>query len=277
MQFDYIRPQDWAEAVRLLAQPDTVGKMGGCDLLARHRRGKLKAKLVVGLDRIPEGDIVSLAGDRLRIGHAVTLAQLARNAEFRKHFTLVANQIGQIASPAVRSMASVVGNIAQGWSVGDVVPLLMIYDAELVIRGTSGERKMLVADYAARSGNQALQPGELIVRLEIPMLGANLRVAYERFCFRRTFDLPLVSVAAGFAAGGQNARIACVGGAGMPARCPAAEAAIEGNRLDDAAVQAALAAIIAWAKPVSDHLASADYRRHVLGVTASRALAQLVS
>jgi xanthine dehydrogenase small subunit len=280
MMFDYARPSDWSVATRLLAEPGTVAKMGGCDVLTRFRSGRLQARLVVGLNLLPGVSELNVDAGGVRIGAAITLAQLAGNRQFALGWPLLANVLATIASPAIRASATVVGNVAQGWSVGDLVPLFQVCGAELDIHGPSGQRRMSVVDYAKMATNGALQPGEVIAALTLKPVGCDSRMTYERFSFKEGFDLPLVSVvvAATLIDGVcSNVRVAAVGGMTMPARCAGVEVALADRRIDDGSIETAVTAITKWADPPSDFRASADYRRHVLGATLRRALSKLAA
>lgn len=229
MSFDYIRPADWAETIRLMTDPGAVAKMGGCDVLTRYRRGLLEARLVVGLDALPGVSDLSFAARGARIGAGVTLRQLEQTPDIARRWPALAEAIAALASPAIRSSATLVGNVAQGWGIGDLVPLLEVWDAQLNVRGPSGERQIAVTDYAKTPRNGALRPGELIASLDLPAPSADFRVVYERFSFRQAFCLPLVSVAIGADMRGDSSNdiwVAAVGGSDMPARCPTVEAAL---------------------------------------------------
>jgi CO/xanthine dehydrogenase FAD-binding subunit len=279
MTFEYERPSDWGMATKLLAEPGAVAKMGGCDVLTRFRSGRLRARVVIGLNRLPGLDGLIFDDDGAHIGAAVTIARLAADEQFAQGWPLVAKVLSKIASPAIRGSATVVGNIAQGWSVGDLVPLFQVCEGQLDIRGPTGQRRMSVVDYAKHPGNCALQPGEIIAALILPPVGRDRHLAYERFCFKNGFDLPLVSVAVSTRLTGGvygDVRVATVGGRAMPARCHEVEKALSDSRLDDGAViDAAAAAMGSWADPPHDFRASSDYRRHVLVTMLRRTLLSL--
>jgi xanthine dehydrogenase small subunit len=278
LQFDYVRPSEWPEALALLSQPGVVAKMGGCDVATRYRRGRLQARLVVGLNRLPAVNDLSFSAAGARIGPAVTLRRLEREPELVRRWTTLAAVIASIASPALRSSATLIGNVAQGWSVSDLVPLLQVCDAELGVLAASGERRISVMDYAKSPRNGALKSGEVITSLTLPAYPSHLSIVYERFTFRAAFDLPLVSVALRAAILGgtyHDVRVAVVGGASMPSRCPPVEAALEGKLCNDDVVEIASDALAKWAQPREDHFASADYRRHVLCVTLRKAMAKI--
>lgn len=276
--FQYERPDDWNTATKLLAEPEAVAKMGGCDVLTRFRRGRLNARVVVGLHRLPGTDELSFDGGGVRIGAAVTLARLGADEQFARRWPLIAKVLREIASPAIRGTATVVGNVAQGWAVGDLVPLFQICDGELDIVGPSGRRRLSVIDYAKHSRNKALQAGEVIAALTLKTARDNGRLAYERFSFKNGFDLPLVSVAVAATVNGsvcEDVRVSAVGGRALPARCAEVETVLAGKKIDDGSIELAAAAMAKWADPANDFRASADYRRHVLVTTLRRALSSL--
>jgi carbon-monoxide dehydrogenase medium subunit len=277
--FKYYRPTTWEEAVQLVAGPRAVAKMGGCDVMTRQRRGKLDADSVVALHLLPEIGEITTASDGVRIGAAVTLQQLAMDPGFRSQWPLIAHVAGTIASPAIRAWATAVGNVAQGWSVSDLVPLFAVCDAELHLIGPSGERRLGVAEYAKQPGTKALQRGEIIAALLLPSPAGGFVMSYERFAFRQGFDLPLVAVAirANVHDGGYgDPRIAAVGATPMPARLPAVEAALAVACEADA-VDAALPALARASDPIEDFRASAAYRRHLLSIVLRKALKKLTS
>jgi CO/xanthine dehydrogenase FAD-binding subunit len=276
MQFDYVRPTDWAKALELLAQPGAVAKMGGCDVLTRYRRGKLDAKVLVGLNDLPGVGELTFSDDSssVRIGSAVTLARLEHDEEFCLRWPVLGKVIASIASPSIRTSATAVGNIAQGWSVGDLVPMMEACDASLEIVGKSGNRQMSVSDYAAKAKTGSLAKGEIIAAITIPY-HIDFRLEYERFGFKEGFDLPLVAaaVSAKVQQGRlRDVRIALVGASPMPARCIRAERLLDGTAMSGADFESCVEAVIDWAKPPSDHLASTEYRRHIVAVTLHRVL-----
>ncbi|MGY8632072.1 FAD binding domain-containing protein [Bradyrhizobium sp. 14AA] len=279
MPFEYERPKSWDEAVVQLSEPGVIAKMGGCDVLTRFRRGKLAARKVLGLNLIPGITEIEIGSDGARIGAGVTLRQLEMSADFQRGWPTLHSTLRSLASPAIRSVASLVGNVTQGWSQSDIVPLLQVSDARLMIVGPRGQRHLSVAEFAGRSKNDALRPDELVRQVELPAAAADTIVSYERFTFRNAFSLPVVSIAVSsniksWAADG--GRIAVSGLSRMPRRCPEAEEVmrVESGRAD---VDSVISSIAASVNPISDYQASAEFRLHLLMVLAKRAFAKLSS
>lgn len=279
MPFQYHRPDNWSQAVQLLAEPGAIAKMGGCDVFTRHRMGQLNCRSIIALNRLPGVKDITHSAAGTQIGAAVTFHQIAGDQEFRTSWPVMADTFSTIASPAIRSTATIVGNIAQRWNVSDVVPLFVAAKAELQISGPGGRQRSVVVENLVAPA-AALAPGEIIAMVILPAPSPNCRLVYQRFAFREAFDLPLVSIAVAASVQSDtlsDVRVAVVGGMEIPARCKPAETVLEAKSNNEETSQTAASALAAWANPVSDFRASAGYRRHLLTVMLQRALAELRS
>jgi CO/xanthine dehydrogenase FAD-binding subunit len=277
--FRYVPATQWSEAFELVAEPGAVPKMGGCDVMTRSRSGSLDASLVVGLHRLPGVSELRFDGAGAKLGAGVTLARVASAPELQRGWPALWEVARTVGSPAIRSTGTVVGNVAAGLPASDIVPLLEVYGARLHVGDGSSERTMSVAEYASTPGRGALQPGQLITGLELPVPAPELRVGYARFSLRNAGDLPLVSVAVAARADNEkfvDVRVVAVGGSAMPSRCAGVESVLAGGPADDRSMAAAEAAIAEWAQPADDHRASAEYRRRLLAVTLRRAARKIL-
>jgi carbon-monoxide dehydrogenase medium subunit len=209
-----------------------------------------------------------------------TYAEVERDPAVRAGWPLLAECAARVASPAIRSMGTVGGNLAYAEAASDLSPALLCLDAEVRIAGPSGERGLAVADLFRGFYDTALEPGEIITELRLPAMAPGMRGAYAKFCSRSADDKPLVGVAAiarleGTPPRCEDIRIALAGVAPTPIRGRRAERAIRGEPLDDAAIAAAADAAAAEADPVSDLMGSAEYRRRMTRVWVRRVLAAL--
>ena len=139
MAFEYVHPTEWEDAYRLLATEGSVAMMGGCDVLTKYRSGRLSTDLVVDLKHLSGLSDFEISSLGANIGAETTLMQLSANSTFASYWPTISTVASRIASPAIRASATIVGNIAQNWSVSDLVPLLEVCDAELVVRGLTGD------------------------------------------------------------------------------------------------------------------------------------------
>jgi CO/xanthine dehydrogenase FAD-binding subunit len=254
-------PESVPDAVAALQQGAAV-LGGGTALMPRLNTSAHDVEALVSLRRTGL-DRIEVAEGVATIGAATTLARLGRDGRL----AFLHDALETIASPTIRNMATVAGNLFVPQPYGDLAVCLLALDAIAHVAGA--ERP--VADIL-RDG---VGPGEVVsaVSFELPAAGEWF---YTKAMRRRLNSASIVTVAAVVTTGAggavETARIALGGAGARPVRAPSAEAALAGGPLDRARVEAAAAAALDDAEPFGDAYASAWYRRRVLPVHVRRAL-----
>ena len=174
-------------------------------------------------------------------------------------------------------MATVGGNLFACAPFGDLAPALLALGAQLVFATADGEVALPIEEFYAGRADGAPPVAGLLTRIELAAPGA--AAAYLK-CARRRYSSPSVVTVAAWVETGDSgavsdARIALSGASAHPFRCAAAEQAVIGAGLDEAAGRAAAAAAEAAVTPATDPIATAWYRRRMAGVFVRRALAAL--
>ncbi|WP_214369858.1 FAD binding domain-containing protein [Pseudonocardia sp. H11422] len=273
------RPASLAEAVRELAElgPDGAPLAGGTWVMRAPMRGAPVAPVYVALGELAELRGIRSGEGTVEIGAGVTHDELAA-LDGPPALAGLIEAARRSAFPAVRSVATVGGNIAAvGFPEADLVPALLAADARVVVATTGGERTEELAAYlGSRSGRPA---GELIARVVVPT-PAGRRSAFERLTVRGGGEYAVASVALSVDLAGATVTAARVGVGGVEeiARLsPAAAAALVGSALDaDAAERAGQAAAEeCTAREGLD--APGWYRRAVLPALTRRAAAALTT
>lgn len=280
--FALIEPRSVAEAVEALGDADGEARLiaGGTALVPMLRMGLLRPERVISLHRIEELARVAVSGRGLRVGAMATLAAIARSPEIARGWPLLASAARHVATPAIRSTATLGGNLGYAEPASDPAPALLCLDAEVDVEGPAGARSLPMTAFFAGFYETALAAGEIVTAVRVPPAPAGARTGYVKFCPRSAEDKPLVGVAALLVLeekGGRcrEARIA-LGAAGPSAfRAGRAEALLRGVALDAAAIEVAAAAAAEEADPVSDLMGSADYRRRMVRVWVRRLLTSL--
>lgn len=250
---------------------------GGTDLVVRNRRGaevpvKLDAPpLFIGM--LPELRRIDTAGT---IGAAVTLATLERSPLCPVSLKPV---LPEFASPAVRTLATIGGNICNASPAADLLPPLYGHDAVLEIASSAGRRQVPIADFITGPGTTTLRANELLVAVHIDRAGTDPDyVFYRKVAARRSNALSKLSIyVAAWTGAGRLTRIAIALGAVAPTviRLPIVESALTQDAAGpdasiapgadaDTLLQRAPAAIDAYApvvRPIDDQRSSANYRR----------------
>ena len=238
--FAYAEPRTLDAAVRELAEGGRL-LAGGTDLLVQLRRQRTAAGRVVNLKRIPGLHDIIEEKHRTRIGALATIADLAR---LHRHPLLVAAALS-MASPQVRALATAGGNLCNASPAADLAPPLLCLDA--VLKTT--ERSIPIGEFFVGPGRTALRAGEILTEIEVPATPG--RGTFLKFSPRRAMDLAIVSVAC-FRSNGTT-RVALGAVAPVPLLVEPRDA-------------------VAGCAPIDDLRASAEYRRHLVGVLVRRAL-----
>jgi CO/xanthine dehydrogenase FAD-binding subunit len=214
----------------------------------------------LGIDRI------EVAGSRVELGGAVTMAAVARHPRLA-FLAAVARSIG---GPAVRAMATVGGNLFARYPYGDFAVALLALDAEVTSEDADGIRTMPVEEFL---GTTAVLPR--IVRSVTFKAPADGVFRYLKAVRKHPHGASVVAIAAALPMSGDRiagARVAYGAMAAKAMRARAVEAALDGHRLDAATVDAAVEVATAGCKPLTDPQASDWYRMTVLPIHLKRLL-----
>jgi len=274
----YHRPTSLGAALELAAEnPDARFIAGGTDLLVKlRRRVHASPAALISLRRIDELTRVEV-GECLRIGAAVPLADLAVNQHVRERLPALTDALATFGSRQIRNVATLGGNLGNASPGADAAPPLLVHEARLELQSTSGVREIPLAEFFRGPGETALGPGEILTAVLVDPPGEGAASAFLRKS-RVSMDLAIASVAVLLERDGARctkARVAAGAVAPTPLRLEAAEAALEGTALDEAACAAAVASVDTAIAPISDVRAEEWYRRHVTAVLLKRALMKL--
>lgn len=272
---EFLAPETVASAVAALGDEDAVAVGGATAVSLMMKEGLLTPSRLVWLGRLPDWDTVVAGPDRIRIGAGATLATLARSQAVRQALPAVAAAAGIAANPRVRAVATIGGHLAHADPRQDLPPVLLAAGASVAVSGPGGERQVALDDLLVGFYETALEPGDLITAVEIPVAPGSRHV-YARFNPGSADDYPTIGVAAALtiAADGSvsGARVAVGGCASRAVLVPRAAAALEGRRPSAVEVSEVQAAVEADVPVAGDHRGSEAYKRRVAGVWARRAV-----
>ncbi len=274
----YTSPTSVEEAAAALAaNPSARVFAGATDVVPQMRSGRIAPEVLIDLKGIEELTSVSADGEKWTIGAAAATARLTENDEFSSEFPGLSEAAGLIGSDQVQNRSSLGGNLCNASPAADSVPAMVVNGARAVIAGPNGRRTVDVADVATGPGSTSLGGGEFIVAIEIDRKPANTGDAYLRLIPRTEMDIAVVGAGARVTLDADgvvtSASIALGAVAPTVVRVPDAEAALVGNRIDDATLAAVAAAASAACNPIDDMRGTAEYRTQVAGVLAKRAVA----
>jgi carbon-monoxide dehydrogenase medium subunit len=271
--FDYTAPKTLEEALQLVNQG---GKplAGGMSLIPMMKLRLATPEQLVDIGRIKALNYIREEGGTLRLGATTTHYDVESSALVRSKCPLLAETAAAIGDVQVRNMGTIGGSIAHADPSADYPAALQALEAKLVLKGAKAERTVAAADFFLEAFTTALEPGEILREVIVPVEAQGAGTSYQK----------MVQPASGFAIVGVAARVERSGGkigkvrigvtglTNRSYRATAAEKALEGKGGSASELQNAAALVTEGADANSDLHASADYRRHLAVVYATRAL-----
>jgi len=246
------------------SQPGAVWIAGATDLGVELSHHRAPAPAYIALDRVAALQSIAVNDDDVLIGSGVTLRRI--ETELAGLFPALDQMIPWFAARQVRNRATLGGNLGTASPIGDLLPVLLALDAQILCRGPAGERQLPIDRFFLDYRKTALSDDELVSAVRLPRR-AGLRSTAQKVAKRQTDDISIV--AAAFALGlddsgtVDHARLAYGGVAAVPLRARQAEDLLRGRRLDSATLADVAACLRRSFSPLDDHRASADYRREL--------------
>lgn len=278
--FDYIAAKSIEQAVTLLSQHGENARLlsGGTDLIGQMRSGLRHLALLVDIKPVPEVNVLSydpLQG--LIIGAAVPCVRLCSDPAVLAHYPGLVDAVSLIGGVQIQSRASLGGNLCNASPAADCIPALIVHEAECVIAGPGGHRKVAVENFCTAPGLTILQEGELLVSLHLPPPQAHSGASYLRFTPRSEMDIAVVGAGAALTLREdgctvETARIALGAVAPTPLLVAEAGEILAGRMASPAAFEQAALLAQKAAQPISDLRGTSSFRQHLCGVLVRRAL-----
>ncbi|HET7026284.1 MAG TPA: xanthine dehydrogenase family protein subunit M [Candidatus Limnocylindrales bacterium] len=279
--FEYARPASVAEAVAQLAAANGDGKVlaGGQSLVPLLNFRLAAPSVLVDLNGIPELAFLEAADGVLRIGAMTRMRALELDPLVRHANPLLAAAARWVGHVQIRNRGTVGGSIAHADPAAEVPAICVLLDAELVVSGPRGERRIPADDFFAGFLTTALGEDEVLTEIRIPAQASGERWGFREFAHRRG-DFALAGAAVTLAGPPdgpiERARIAVFGTADRPVRAAAIEQGLVGRPMTEATFADAAAAI-AEQLAADDPRPDAAYRRTLTETMVTRALADAAS
>jgi aerobic carbon-monoxide dehydrogenase medium subunit len=276
-RFELALPRSVDDCLKVLAERGAETKVvaGGTDLLPQLKNGLLRPPCVIDLSGVPALRILESDQRSLRIGAAVTARELELDPRVRSGYLALAESGALVGSVQVRNLATVGGNLCNAAPSADMAPPLLALEAEAVIVGPKGQRRVPLGSFFLGVRRTVLGPDELLLELVVPAPGPRSGGNYLRHTPRRELDIAVVGVASQLTLSNgacAKARIALASVAPTPIRATAAEQSLEGQPVTPERIDRAAELAVGAAQPISDQRGSAQFRNHLVRVLTRRTL-----
>ena len=274
--FSYHRPATVADAVKLLSSLGEEARplAGGHSLVPMMKLRLATPEHLVDLHGVAALKGIRRAGDAIVIGAMTTQHELLASDEIGKSLPILNETALLIADPQVRYRGTIGGNVANGDPGNDMPALMMTLGASYRLEGPSGAREVPAGEFYQGAYFTALEPGELLTAISIPVPPAGHGYAYEKLK-RKVGDYATAAAAVVLTMAGGKVATCQIGLTNLsetPLLAEDAAKAVIGGSLDPATLNKAAAAAEAIMSPAADARGPVEYRKHVGGIMVMRAL-----
>ena len=281
--FDYHAPTSLQETFALL---DTYGDdahlmAGGTAVVLLLQQGLIQPGHIIGLRKVQElQGIQKLPNGGLQIRAMATHRQAEISPDVQNYCQALANNFSRVATIRIRNQGTVGGNLAHADPAQDPPPMLIALGGEAVVASKTGQRRIPLDEFFTDFFETSMQPGEVLVSIDLPPLAVGTRVTYKKFLPRTQDDYATVSVAAALRLGAdstcEDVRVALGAAATTPVHARNVENALRGQKLDAQKIKDAAALVRDEVDPLDDLRGSAGYKREMARVWTQRALQELL-
>jgi len=276
--FEYARATSTAEACELLRRHGEGAKLlaGGQSLVPMMAMRLVRPAWLVDINEIAELKFIAVEKDMARTGACTRQCMVERDDALAARVPLLRQALAWVGHVQTRNRGTIGGSLAHADPCAELPLVAQVLGARMLLRSAKGTRTLEAEKFFAGPMATNARPGECLEEIQWPAWSwRHTGSAFIEISVRHG-DFAMVAAAAQVAIDGDGRCVRAafgVGGAGgTPLAFPKIAARLVGTRLDDAAVTDAAHAAATETEPGSDLHASAEYRRHLAGVLAARAL-----
>lgn len=274
--FEYHAPASVADAIALLNQYGDEAKLlaGGHSLLPMMKLRFAEPAHVVDLGRIPDLKGIRQVGDQIHIGAMTSENDLIWSTLLQQKCPLLVEAARLISDPQVRYKGTIGGDICHGDPGNDHPAVMLALGASFVLKGAAGERVVAAAGYFLGTYSTAIEHGEILTRIRIPVPADGSGHCYAKLK-RKSGDFATAAAAVQLRMNGETVQevaiaLTNVGPTALKAR--AAEDYLRGKPLSDASIAEAARIAKSIAEPVADLRGDVEYKIAMAGEMTQRAL-----
>jgi carbon-monoxide dehydrogenase medium subunit len=277
--FRYLRARSIADACAMLAEHGADARIlaGGQSLMPVLNLRLANPAVLVDINPVAEMAGISVDQSTVRIGALTRYRDIQDSPIIRQHLGLIADALPFVAHAAIRNRGTIGGSLATADPAAEMPACCLALDARMILESTRGQRTVPADGFFRSTFETALEPDELLTKIELPIAGPDWRHAFAEFS-RRHGDFAIVGAAARARLNARrfaDIRVVMFGIADRPMRIDAAEKSLLSAANLKEGIAAAQATLAKALEPPSDNQTSSETRLHLARVLLGRALAQL--
>jgi len=275
MSLQYLKVNSTEELLAHLDQPGAMILCGGTDLLVKMRGGLVSPTLLLDISELDSLRETRKTDGRIEIGAAVTESELLASDTIREHLPLLSIVLGKLGAVQIRNRGTLGGNVVNASPAADSAIPLLLYEAEVILEGSQGERQLPLETFFLGPGKTALAKGEFLRALSIPIPNVQFTPFFHKVGRRKALTIAIASLGALLRVQDkviEEIRLAAGSVAPTPLRLRHVETCLNGERLTESLIAEARDLAAQSISPIDDIRASAAYRRTVVADLLERLL-----
>jgi carbon-monoxide dehydrogenase medium subunit len=274
--FEYHAPTSLPDAIALMGRYGDEAKFlaGGHSLLPMMKLRFAQPEHLIDLGKIPDLKGIAQVGNEIHIGAMTTENELIWSKLLAEKVPLLVEGARLISDPQVRYKGTVGGDISHGDPGNDHPALMLALDASFVLKGPKGERVVKADGFFLGLYSTLMEPGEILTAIRVPIPAPGTGWAYEKLK-RKIGDFATAAAAVLLKMKGpvvESVSIALTNLGATPLKASAAEAFLQGRKLDEASLQEAARLAMSICDPAPDQRGDAQYKTAMAGEMTRRAL-----
>jgi carbon-monoxide dehydrogenase medium subunit len=279
--FAYARAQSLAEVFEWLERHGDTAKIlaGGQSLMPTLNMRLSAPALLIDISRLAEHAGIRVRDGHVHIGALATHAAIEASASIRQHLPLLADAAQHIAHPAIRNCGTFGGSLAMADPAAEWPACCVALDAQIVLASQAGTRRVAAREFFQGLYATAMQAGEVLTEVVIPIPGAGYRHAFIELA-RRRGDYAIVGVAALAKLAGRtlsDVRLAYLGAGDKPLLAMETSQVFDFKVFSENTLQQAQSVLAGELDPAADLYTAAATKRHLAQVLTARAMRQLLA
>ena len=282
--FQYLAPGGIDDVIRLLGETGDDDRRiilaGGQSVFPLLARRLIAPDYLIDINGLSDAlGGYAWEGATLSVGALTRQCAVEKATDIAARLPILAEAVGLVGRPAVRTRGTIGGSLAFADPAGEIPTVACALDAEMTVVGPHGERTVAAADFFVRPQATALSRDELLTHVRFPVPPAEGSGSAFIEVSRRYADRCVIGAAAAVVLDRTtiaDVRLAFANVADTPVRAERAESLLRDQELSADAVAHAAAAAAEDLLPPSDQHGSSEYRQHLAGVLARRALTMAI-
>jgi len=268
--YELVAPLSLERVLALMAEEPGVWTpvAGGTEVMVQFGAGRLAAQRLVSIRELRELRTIAERGDELHVGAGCTYTDLRRSSVIASEFPMLSTAAAWTGSIANQNRGTIGGNIVNASPAADSLPALLVYEAELILISTRGERRVPYLDFHTGYKQTLLRPDELIRAIVLPRRYSGYVSCSRKVGPRNAQAISKLCTAALARVSGsriEEIRIAFGSMAPVPLRLHETERVLNGSEWSEYVLRLARQALRAEVSPIDDIRSTQEYRVAVAG------------